>query len=82
ISASGHIVIMGACRGTVHAGCLGDKSAFVVGYRMQPLQVKIADILYVSEDKNWANKPQIAFCVDDEIALADYNSNFYKNLGL
>jgi len=80
ISASGHIVVMGTCRGIVHAGCLGDRSAFVIAHRLQAIQIRIADLLCAPEEQTLTGKPQIAYCLGDEIAVSDYNSNYYKNL--
>ena len=45
IIAGGNIDVHGVCRGNVHAGAFGDKSASVVADRLRPIQIRIADII-------------------------------------
>ncbi len=58
IIAGGNIDIRGTCRGYVHAGAFGDESAFVVADRLEPMQIRIADIIARSPDD--MEKPQHA----------------------
>ena len=51
IIAGGSIDIRGTCRGFVHAGAFGDKSAFVVADRLMPAQIRIADLIARAPDE-------------------------------
>ena len=51
IIAGGSIDVRGTCRGFVHAGAFGDKTAFVVADRLMPAQIRIADIIARSPDE-------------------------------
>ena len=51
IIAGGSIDIRGTCRGFVHAGAFGDKTACVVADRLMPAQIRIADIIARAPDE-------------------------------
>ena len=51
IIAGGSIDIRGTCRGFVHAGAFGDKTACIVADRLMPVQIRIADIIARSPDE-------------------------------
>ena len=45
------IIILGALKGNVHAGCTGDRSCFVFALDMQPIQIQIGDLIAKSPDE-------------------------------
>ena len=45
VVSKGNIVVLGAVRGTVHAGATGDRNAFITALSMRPHVMKIADIV-------------------------------------
>lgn len=45
IAASGDIIIMGSLRGLAHAGAGGNKEVSVVAFRLEPTQLRIADLI-------------------------------------
>lgn len=51
VVSGGNILIMGHCRGTVHAGAGGDRRARVVALQLDPLVISIADRRY-APDRN------------------------------
>lgn len=51
VIAGGSIDIRGTCRGLVHAGAFGDKTAFVVADRLMPSQIRIADLVARAPDE-------------------------------
>jgi septum site-determining protein MinC len=51
LTATGNIVVVGALRGTAHAGINGDDGVSVSAYRLQPLQLRIADVIARSPDR-------------------------------
>ena len=75
VVAAGNVVVFGAIRGLVHAGALGDESAFVCALSMLPIQLRIAEkITYFPKELIEGNKnkidPVYAFVKDDEIYVA------------
>ena len=61
VVSKGNIVVLGAVRGTVHAGATGDRDAFITALSMRPHVMKIADIVsthtYLQDE---AVRPSIA----------------------
>lgn len=51
VIAGGSIDIRGTCRGFVHAGAFGDKTACVVADRLMPAQIRIADLVARAPDE-------------------------------
>lgn len=43
VTATGDVVVVGALRGTVHAGAGGNEAAVVVAFRLEPTQLRIAN---------------------------------------
>ena len=54
IIADGNVVVLGACKGMVHAGASGDETAFVYALSLQPTQLRISNIMSyaIGENKN------------------------------
>ncbi len=50
VMATGNIVIMGKLKGLAHAGTHGDRSAYIVAWQMEPIQIRIADMVSRSAD--------------------------------
>ncbi|MCL6638166.1 MAG: septum site-determining protein MinC [Firmicutes bacterium] len=50
VNAGGNILITGACRGVVHAGSGGNRSARVIAYRLAPTVVSIAGLRLAPDD--------------------------------
>jgi len=61
IVAGGSILIMGSCRGNVHAGAHGDRAAKVVARRLDPISLSIADS---------RNQPDRSGAATDEYQIA------------
>lgn len=51
LTATGNIVVVGALRGIAHAGINGDDGVSVSAYRLEPLQLRIADVIARSPDR-------------------------------
>jgi septum site-determining protein MinC len=54
IRASGDIVVWGQLRGIAHAGCFGNRQAEIRALKMDPLQLRIADMITRRPDR-WVN---------------------------
>lgn len=51
LTATGNIVVVGVLRGIAHAGINGDHNASISAYRLEPLQLRIADVIARSVDQ-------------------------------
>lgn len=78
IIARGNIVIIGALKGNAYAGAAGDESCFVTALTMEPVQIKIGNIIGRSADKGpWeairnrkrTMEPQMAMVSDGNILI-------------
>ncbi|MEG2213523.1 MAG: septum site-determining protein MinC, partial [Clostridiales bacterium] len=78
ILASGNIVIMGACRGVLHAGAEGDRSCFIIAYTMAAQQLRIADMVATVPPEISASPLKVALIKGDGIILTDYTSSQFK----
>lgn len=73
IVASGNILITGILKGTVHAGCKGNKNAIVSARGIYPTQLRIAELITISPSE----KPErgydfeTAYIKDNMICISD-----------
>jgi septum site-determining protein MinC len=77
--ATGNIVVMGSLRGNVHAGADGNKEAIVVAYNLQPMLLKIANVITRSPDEKDARElcvPELAFVKDDMVYIEQFLPQF------
>ncbi|MBQ2887983.1 MAG: septum site-determining protein MinC [Firmicutes bacterium] len=75
IIATGHVVIMGALRGVVHAGAEGDKNATVTALTLLPTQIRIASCITRPPDGLPAPDaycPEVARLKGDEVVIEKY----------
>jgi septum site-determining protein MinC len=74
IMAGGDITVLGVCRGTAHAGVSHNRNASVAAYRLQPTQLRIADILACAPDGvNIPTCPEIARIRDGVVVIEPAN---------
>lgn len=71
VVASGHIVVMGALRGVAHAGCTGNTAALVAAAKLQPTQLRIAQVIGRAPDQveNVKPQPEVARVQDGVIVV-------------
>jgi len=87
IISKGNVVILGSLRGTAYAGAGGNEHAFVVALEMNPMQVKIADVIARSSDsaptrKNKVAMPKIAYVYEGNIYVEDLNQDNLEDIKL
>ncbi|MDR1066603.1 MAG: septum site-determining protein MinC [Clostridiales bacterium] len=75
IIAEGNVIILGAAKGMVHAGCAGNHECFVSAVVLTPTQLRIADIItYIPADLGKKVKrhvsPRYAYVKDGQIYIA------------
>lgn len=88
----GNIVVLGALKGNAYAGASGSDTAFVAALEMDPVQIKIGDVIGRSADRAmWvANKkkkkaepvvdPQVAMVKDGNIYIEPITRGLLNNL--
>ncbi len=94
VTAGGSIFVIGTLTGIAGAGVYGDRSAFVMALNMDPLQIRIADLLAISEDheevdfskaglsnsvRHVDNGPEVAEITEGHIIIKPYDREFLEN---
>lgn len=72
IIAEGNVIILGRCKGLVHAGATGDLSRQVIATRLCPTQLRIGTAIVTSPDDEPMH-PEIAMVVNGKIIVKKYN---------
>lgn len=81
IVASGNIVVMGCCRGILHAGAEGDEESYILVYNMQAQQLRIAEHVATVPPDAGLSPLKLASVQDGAIILTDYiPTQFKENL--
>jgi septum site-determining protein MinC len=77
IIASGHIIVLGALRGVVHAGALGNEQAAVLAFKLQPTQLRIASHITrpPEDDFTGPEQPEIARIKDNTVTIEVFQSS-------
>lgn len=80
VIAAGNIVVLGVLRGVAQAGYNGNRRAFVAAYKLQPEQLRIADVIGRAPDQKTneaPNVPELAKVKGDMILIEPYLPNKY-----
>jgi len=74
VIAKGNIIVVGSLRGMVHAGSDGDPDAYIVAFRLRPMQLRIADIITRApeEYEEKPETPEIAYVRDGQVYIGSY----------
>lgn len=73
VRATGDVIVLGHLRGVVHAGASGNRSAQVWALRLEPTQLRIADLIARSpDDEHVPTGPEVARIVDGWIQVEAY----------
>ena len=87
------IVVIGSLEGEAYAGATGNNHHFVVALDMDPMQIKIADIIARSSDSSPVRKklklkakqpvqPKIAYVYEGNIYVEDFAQNVLEDIHL
>lgn len=86
VIARGSIIVLGALKGHVTAGSGGNEDSFVVALEMQPMQIRIGDVIARSDDNNTKKsktlEPKIAFVEDGNIYIEKLDKNVISDIKL
>lgn len=91
VISKGNIVVLGALKGNAYAGANGSEQAFVAALEMDPIQVKIGDVIGRSADKVPDGKkrgkkqpvivePQVAIVKDGNIYIEPITKGLLNNI--
>ena len=88
IVAKGNIVVLGSLDGNAYAGAAGNSESFVAALHMNPIQIKIADVIGRSEDKSPLERlrgrkkqlePQVAYIKEEAICIDVMKNGMFEN---
>lgn len=94
VVAAGNIIVLGMLKGTVYAGANGNANAFVVALDMDPMQIRIADIIARKADETIKKnskrftfrkqsaivEPQIAYIQEENIYIEPITREVLQNM--
>lgn len=88
IVAKGNVIILGSLRGTIFAGVDGNEHSFVVALEMDPMQIKIADVIARSSEtgakigrgKVKVIEPKIAYVYEESIYIENLEQNALEDI--
>lgn len=69
VVSTGNVIILGTLNGIVFAGASGNEGSFIVAMKMNPVQLRIGDVIARSSDEKSEppKEPQIAYVEDGRI---------------
>ncbi|MCL2016400.1 MAG: hypothetical protein FWG68_09170 [Defluviitaleaceae bacterium] len=70
IIAGGHVIVLGALKGFVHAGCAGNEETFVSGLVFRPTQLRIANAIVYIPEEHKRKTPACAYMQDGQVFIA------------
>jgi len=85
VVSKGNVIILGSLKGNVFAGASGNSNAFVVALDMEPVQIRIADIIARAPDKKSREvkrEAKIAFVDDGNIYIETLNKSVLNDIHL
>jgi len=86
VMAAGNVVVLGSLKGTVYAGISGNPASFIVALEMNPVQLRIGNILGRSADKPVKDKKgsgaKIAYVDDENIYIEPLNREVLNDIKL
>ena len=78
IVATGNIVVMGCCRGVLHAGAEGDENCYILAYNMAAQQLRIASHVATIPAEVALSPLKVAAIQNNSIILTDYIPTQFK----
>ncbi len=85
VISKGNIIILGALKGNVYAGATGNDSAFVAALEMNPVQIRIGDVIARSSDetkKRVDSEPKISFVEDGNIYIEPITKDVLNDINI
>ncbi len=92
VISKGNIVVLGSLKGNAYAGANGNEQTFVAALDMNPVQIKIGDVIGRSADKSasgrkkskkqpvYSTEPQVAIVKDGNIYIEPITKGLLNNI--
>lgn len=91
VVSKGNVIVLGTLKGNVYVGASGNESAFVAALSMDPMQIRIGDVIARSSDSQPARSlrkkkpedtPKIAFVEDGNIYIEPITKEVLNDINL
>ncbi len=84
VVSTGNVVVLGKLNGTVYAGASGKEDAFIVATKMNPIQIRISDVIARTPDEKEtpSNVPRIAYLREGAIYMDDLSRMSLTNINV
>lgn len=85
IVSKGNVIVLGALKGSVFAGATGNTNSFVLALDMNPVQIRIGDVIARSPDKpvkNSAKETKIAFLEEGNIYIEPLSKEVLNDINI
>lgn len=91
VVSKGNVIVLGTLKGNVYVGASGNESAFVAALAMDPLQIRIGDVIARSSDsrpvrnvrrKKADDTPKIAFVEEGNIYIEPITKEVLNDINL
>lgn len=85
VYSAGNVIVLGTLAGSVYAGGKGTEAAFVVALDMNPMQIRIGDVIARGADRRSRREkpePKIAFVEDGNIYIEKISRDVLNDLPL
>lgn len=79
VRATGNIVVLGALRGTAHAG-IGRDAGFILALQLEPQQLRVGRKVARADANIRASAAEIAYATGDSIVVEKYSGRLPRNL--
>lgn len=89
IIAKGNVVVLGSLRGNAYAGASGNNQAFIAALDMDPVQLKIGNVIgrssdrgpfYAIKNRRHTLEPQVAVVMNDGILIEPITKGLLNNM--
>lgn len=89
IIAKGNIVVLGSLRGNAYAGASGNDKSFIAALDMDPVQLKIGNVIgrssdrgpfYAIKNRKRTLEPQVAVAMNDSILIEPITKGLLNNM--
>lgn len=85
VIAKGNVVVLGTLKGNIYAGAAGNENCFVAALDMNPMQIRIGDVLARCADNAKPDKhivPKIAFVEEGSIFIEKIDKTSLNSINL
>ena len=88
VISKGNVIVLGTLKGNIYVGAAGNENAFVAALSMEPMQIRIGDVIARCSDngpvkkKKTEDKPKIAYVEDGNIYIEPITKEVLNDINL